>query len=306
VNLWQKFQRAEYQSQPLQLYRRFWRIASGATRRSRVRLRLPWGLPIRINPRESIGRSIVALNTLDLPVTEAIWRLLDDGATCADVGANIGYMTSVMAARLHAGGTIHSFEPVPELADELQGHVDEWRQHTRATLHVHRLAMGEKSGNFSLYLPPDFAENRGLAMLPDSARPREQAEGARELVVRCERMDEFFAALPRLDLIKVDVEGCEQQVFRGAEGLLRSGRIRDIIFEEYDPAPRAGSIAEVRRHGYTLVLVARSKSGPVLLPADAALPDDFDPPTFLSTLDPRRARERFAGRGWLSLRPGVR
>jgi FkbM family methyltransferase len=303
MNLWQKFQRAEYQSQPLQLPRRFWRTLTGVTSsRTQVQIRLPWGMPITVNPREAIGRSIVVLNTLDLPVTETIWRLVDDGASCADIGANIGYMTSVMAARLRAGGTVYSFEPVPEIAEDLENHVQIWRGLTNAKIEVHRLAIAEVTGQRVLHLPPNFSENRGLGMLPDSARSRDESSGARALTVCCKRLDEFFATAQRVDLLKVDVEGCENQVFQGAENLLRKGRIRDIVFEEYNPAPSAESIKTLRRHGYSIFLVARSRQGPVLLSAEDALPDDFDPPTFLATTDPARAQKHFVERRWLSLR----
>lgn len=302
MNLWQKFLRAEYQWQPLQLGRRAWRILRRVRSRHRARVLLPWRLPILINPRESIGLSIVALNTLDLPVTEAIWRLVDPAATCADVGANIGYMTSIMAARARTGGSIHSFEPVPELADELERNVREWRALTNATIRVHRIALAEKCGPVSMQLPGDFEANRGLGMLAGAAPVRAGPANFHQFTVNCERLDDVFATVPHLDLVKVDVEGGEHLVFAGAEKLLHGHRIRDIVFEEYSPARSAPSIRIVRDHGYEVFFVARSIRGPLLQPADTAIPDDIDPPTYVATADPARAKQRFAARGWHALR----
>ncbi len=260
MSLWQKFLRAEYQTRPMQLVRRAWRTLNGSYSRTQLAVRLPWGFPITVDPRESIGRSIAVLEMLDLPVTEGIWRLVDDGAMCVDVGANIGFMTSVMAARLRTAGHIHCFEPVPELADSLAAHVAVWQQQTGATFSVHRLALTEKAGAQTLCLPPGFEQNRGLAMLASSARKTELTTGARTLRVECDRLDALFRDHPHVDLVKIDVEGCERQVLEGAAELLRSGRIRDVILEEYAPPRTAASLAFLREHHYDLWRITRSYS----------------------------------------------
>lgn len=317
MNLWQKFLRAEYQWQPGQPVRRLWRLATGMLLRERATLRLPWGYPLTIDPREAIGRSIVALNTLDLPVTEAIWRLLDDGDTCADVGANIGYMTSVMAARLHAGGTVHSFEPVPGLAAELEAHAAAWKHRTRAKLQVYRIAFTDTTGPQVFRLPAEFGRNRGLGRLAEAGAEEgagptggtaEAAMAAeRTFTVAGERMDAFFAATPRLALVKIDVEGGEQRVLAGAEALLRARRIRDLVLEEFAAPDAAASLATLRGHGYAIFRLARGARGPVLLAAEANAPDTFDPPAYLATSEPERARARFAAPGWqmLTKRPSA-
>lgn len=302
MNLWQKFLRAEYSAQSGQRFRRLRRIITGVPRQPRATLLLPWGFPITVDPQESIGKSIVALNALDLPVTETIWRLLDNGETAADVGANIGYMTSVMAARLRSGGVVHSFEPVPELAAELEAHAAAWRARTGATLRVRRIAISDTAEMRTFHLPGNFHENRGLGMLTDSRRPREaEAAGGREFAVECARMDALFPAPERIALAKIDVEGGEQAVLAGAEALLGENRIRDLVLEEYERPETAASLATLRRHGYTLFRVVRAPDGPALLAPEAEAPDTFDPPTFLATCAPDRARARFASRGWQSL-----
>jgi FkbM family methyltransferase len=47
-------------------------------------------------------------------VTKAIWRLAAPGDTLVDVGANVGYMSLAMIARLARRGRVFAFEPQPE------------------------------------------------------------------------------------------------------------------------------------------------------------------------------------------------
>lgn len=296
-----KFQRAEYRAQPAQLFRRLWRILSLTSRRHQAVITLPWQLPIAVNPRDVIGSSIVALNTLDLPVTETIWRLLDERAVCADIGANIGYMTSVMAARLTSGGTIHSFEPLASTADVLEKNVAQWRPKVCADIILHRKAVSDCARSALLYFPSSFAKNQGTA----SFTPPPVASAVQPAVpVDCVRLDDVLGHLPQIDLIKVDVEGHELAVFHGAEKLLREGRLRDIVFEEHD---RAGGLAAefLQAHGYEIFRVARSRVAPQLVPPRQPLPDELDPATYLATRDPTRAHRRFAPPGWTVFR-GIR
>lgn len=294
MKLLAKLQRPEYHAQPLQILRRLWRVLTLTSRRSRAVITLPWKLPIVVNPREVIGSSIVALNSLDLPTTETLWRLLDDRAVCADVGANIGYMTSAMAARLSGGGCVHSFEPLPDVADALELNIAAWRPRTTAELVVHRVAAGDHAGRAFLHFPPAFAGNRGTASL---VAPAAGHAVRPPMAVECARLDQRLGGYPLVDLIKVDVEGHELAVFRGAGKLLDDGRVRDVVFEEHDPA---GGVAAdyLRARGYTIFRVARRYAGPELVAPTTLLPDELDPATYLGTRDPVRARQRFAPRGW--------
>jgi FkbM family methyltransferase len=294
--------RAEYIWQPAQLARRAWRLGRRVHQQPEKEVRLPWGFPITVDPRESIGRSIIALNTLDLPVTESIWRLLDDGELCADIGANIGYMTSVMAARVREGGSIRVFEPLPLLANLLRVHVRRWAPHTRAVIEVHQVAVSDKSGPATIFVPPSFAENRGQATLvPPGVRTDDGTTASVPLMIECVRLDESFGCDARLGIVKIDVEGFEYEVLRSAAELLRTGRIRDIVFEEHRPF-EAPSHRYLRENDYAVFRVARGLMGPALVPPHVVPRGEVDPATYLATLDPARARRRFARRGWLVLR----
>jgi protein-L-isoaspartate O-methyltransferase len=96
---------------------------------------LPWGLHIRIHPLEEHGQILLTLGVIDLAVTETLFRLANPGEIAVDVGANIGYMTSVLAARINSssGGSIWAFEAHPEIFEELKYNVEKWKLQLKNT-----------------------------------------------------------------------------------------------------------------------------------------------------------------------------
>src|SRR6266436_10220417 len=87
----------EYLYQPAQALKRLTRLLSAEPDSAEVVL--PWGLRMRIRPREDLGRELWHKGIYDLTLCEALWRLLDRGESAIDVGANVGYTSGLMAAR---------------------------------------------------------------------------------------------------------------------------------------------------------------------------------------------------------------
>src|SRR6185369_9299739 len=112
-----------------------------------VLLTLPWGLPIEVDTREDIGRAIWSLGLYDLAVSETLWRLLAPGDLSVDAGANIGYMTSIMALRTGPSGSVLAFEPHPEVFRRLTENVLRFHRYpSLAAIETSPLALGEKNG----------------------------------------------------------------------------------------------------------------------------------------------------------------
>lgn len=153
-------------------------------------------------------------------------RPLRETVTVYDVGANVGNHTlrlSLVADRVIA------FEPDPVNGARLARHVERNRL---ANVQVFDCALGERSGEARI---ANFMEgNHGAA----------QVVSAGGQAIRMERGDDLVArhALPRIDVLKIDVEGAERDVLRG----LRQTLVRDrpvILFEvlaaaqpQYTPA----------------------------------------------------------------------
>jgi len=252
-------------------------------------LALPWNCTIHAASADAIGRSIATQGVYDLPLTEAVMRLTDAGDTALDVGANIGYVSLVLALSTGPRGRVFCFEPNPSLLPTLRANVDNWSSLDAAPIQIETIALSDHNGEGVLGFPDDYATNRGLASL-------ELKNGGIPVCIR--RLDSLEIDRPRI--MKVDVEGHEAAVFGGAERLLARKLIRDILFEEHEPYPTK-SQKILLEHGYHIFRLTGSAWRPMLLPPDSFSRDTNRPPNYLATADPSRALARFASWGWRSL-----
>src|ERR1700683_3695181 len=92
-----------YFFRPQQIFIRARRELSGRSQ-TPMTVRLPWGLPIVINPREAIAYNIATQGLHEPLITETLWRLVRPGDWTVDAGANIGKMSCVLAARAGKNG----------------------------------------------------------------------------------------------------------------------------------------------------------------------------------------------------------
>ncbi|HEV2150711.1 MAG TPA: FkbM family methyltransferase [Longimicrobiaceae bacterium] len=293
ANVW----KPEYLFRPVQVYRRLQRL--GAPAPEVATLVLPWGLPIEIRPGETIGRLLWALGVFELSVTETLWRLAEPGELAVDVGGNIGYMTSVLAVRAGERGRVETFEPHPVLFAELERNLARWSGRPGlARVVAHPAAVGDAPGEAMLSVADSFEGNRGLSRIEAEGGP-----AGRTIPVRLESLDHVFGADERIGVLKVDVEGYELNVLRGAEGLLRDGRIRDVVFEdegEY-PTPVTRFLEE---RGYTVFSLRPQLRGPSVRPAADPVPPlrMVEAQNYVASVDPERVRRRLAPWGWECLR----
>ena len=276
----------EYLWRPRQILRRLsFKPCQNAT------LPLPWNCTIDACSAETIGHSIATQGVYDLSVTETIVRLTDSGETSLDIGANIGYMSLVLAMSAGPAGRVLSFEPNPDVLPRLRINVDRWKSLGIAPIEVRTIALSDRDGQGHLGFPSGYTENSGLASLETSGG----------VPVSLSRLDSL--GISRAGLMKVDVEGHEMAVFSGGHDLLAGGLIRDILFEEHRPYP-AGSHEILLKHGYRIFRLTRSTWRPLLLPPEAPPRQSYLPSNFLATIDPARAQLRFAPRGWYALWSG--
>jgi len=266
-----------------------------------VRVRLPWGDTILVRPREAIGRALLTLGVHELAVSEVLWRLVDSGETCLDIGANLGYMTSLLGAKVGLSGRIHAFEPHPDVFNRLKDNMA--KSVSAPVVSVHDNAVGVDDGTADLFEPADFEANQGTSSLVAAGDPGGSCHVEHSVTVR--RLDSLFGEDEMFGAMKVDVEGAELEVFRGAERLLMGHRIRDIVWEDHGVFP-SESARLLSQHGYRIFQFGKKLFGPSVWDPDAeqeARKLPWETSNYLATLDPRRAEFRLRGRGWHCLRP---
>ena len=161
-----------------------------------------------------------------------VGRVVPDGGTCVDVGAEYGLYTVAMAAAVGPLGTVHAVEPQPDAhaamarVVRLAGALDRVVRH--------RCALGAEPAEATLSVPL----RRGLpvhgrAFLTAGAQhggPNdEEFDRDRRVPVEVTTLDELCvrAGIDRIDLLKADVEGAELQVLRG--GAATIDRLRPTV-----------------------------------------------------------------------------
>jgi FkbM family methyltransferase len=284
-----------YYLRPRQAIRRLRR--SGTRPTGAALVALPWGGTLEVFPQDAVGASIWRTGVFELVVSETVARLLDPGELAVDAGANIGYMTRLMASRVGEGGRVIAYEPHPELHAVLSENVARAPQ-GNGEVAVVAAALSERPGEGELIVGSQFEHNMGTASLAPAGAT------ATDSVVRVplERLDDRVADGPRVGLLKLDVEGHELQVLQGARRTLSQRRIRDIVFEENEALPTPVTRL-LEAAGYVLFGLDQRLLGPRLVGAkEPRARPLWEAPTYLATLDVERARRRMRPRGWTVLR----
>jgi FkbM family methyltransferase len=252
-----------------------------------------WGDWLKIDPRKFIGANVYMRGVHELPVCEALWRLAAPGETVADVGANIGVMTSVLSRKVGQTGRVIAFEPHPEVLRQLEHNVQRWRPRR---VEIVNKAVSSHAGNSRIKEEECFAVNEGTARVVNY-----DAE-ERTFDVDSIRLDE---ALPgdSCRVIKIDVEGHEFDVLSGALRLLASGNVRDIVLESTWEYP-SSALELLLKHRYQIFDLRASFLGPLLKRPEKRTARSGKVSDYVATLDAERANRLFSPAGWQLLGAG--
>jgi len=158
-------------------------------------------------------------NVYEPETTEYMKRHIKPGGIVADVGANVGYYTLIMARMVGPKGLVYAFEPNDELRAILRRNViaNGYRDRVR----ILPYAVTDNIGTAT------FFENRGHGQ--NSLEPRKGTVAVKE--VQTITLDWIFGPLPTVNLVKIDVEGTEVKVIRGLRKTMEKYPDMAIIFE---------------------------------------------------------------------------
>jgi FkbM family methyltransferase len=254
-----------------------------------------WGARVIVDPTKAIGRSIVTTGLFDLTVSEVLARLIDAGDTVVDAGANVGYMTVLAATAAGRDGRVLAFEPHPDLFAILrQNAANAMRSGCR--VEARQAALGDRHGQAHLQIPESFADNDGVSTFVDSG-----PAPARTVPVAMERLDDLIDS--PVSVLKLDVEGFEASVLRGAQRLLSARQLRHIVFEDHD-LERSEVVRMLEDAGYHLFTIGWRMRGLELGPVERGpLAAPIEAPSCVATTAPADVAARMAPRGWQVLSP---
>lgn len=166
---------------------------------------------------EAVGRVLLASRDYEVQEAELVDKILHDGMTFVDVGANFGYFTVLAAKRVGPTGRVFSFEPEPHNFELLKKNVDA-NQLTNVT--AHNTAVVDEPKKINMYLSEyNYGDHRIVDGDDDSIRNG----GKRHKTVSVDgvRLDDCLAAYEgSVNVIKVDVQGAEHLVLKGMKRTL--------------------------------------------------------------------------------------
>lgn len=176
------------------------------------------------------------LGIYEIQVQEEIIGSLKPGQVFYDLGANNGFFSLLGSKQVGSSGRVYAFEPFSTNGEKI-----------RLLLEKNRLE------NVTL-IPQAVSQGIGRADLfigPDPARPSlwTQAGNLSESVTTI-TLDAFIGQNRWPDLIKVDVEGAEDLVLKGAPHLLRSQQAPRWILEIHSPEKERSVQGMLTPNGY--------------------------------------------------------
>jgi len=148
-------------------------------------------------------------------VVERFYRGLRlEGCVAVDVGAHVGRHTVPLSRCVGTRGTVHAFEPIPHARKTLAERLFSEGCHNVA---VHPYALADRADFADFCFLPAIPEESGLRRRDAYSQPDTRVE---PLPVRVARLDDTLHPSERVRFIKMDVEGGERDVLRGAARIL--------------------------------------------------------------------------------------
>jgi len=172
-----------------------------------------------------ITPQLVVYRQWEPELTQLLWNSCRFDTVFVDIGANIGYFTLLAGSRIHAGGKgrVIAVEPNPECCALIERNlVINW---SMCDITLHKVAVGAEKGEVWLASPENRAANAHLAF------GEAETKGERRFRVPIEPLDALAPQGLKIDILKIDVEGHELSVFRGARRVISQSPDIRIIME---------------------------------------------------------------------------
>ncbi len=186
--------------------------------------------PLRLIPKEMVlpilqgrlrGRKWIVgagehgywLGSYEMQKRQAFEEKIPTGAVVYDIGANVGYFSLLAAELVGEMGQVYAFEPLPRNIDFLRRHValNRFEQ-----VEIIEAAVSDETGEAAF----DLGASSAMGHI----------SGSGEIRVQLICLDDLLEAkdLQPPDFMKIDVEGAEYQVLKGARKLLK--RHHPVLF----------------------------------------------------------------------------
>jgi len=164
-----------------------------------------------ISDDEYIGKAISNGCEWDGWMREDVEKYYKDGTEILDIGANIGY-NSLMFSDY---GFVHAFEPVFHQIVNLNAKNNKLKHEIK----VYPIALSDKTDKVDMYIP-NKSEKTGLRNYGGTSMYKTPGfDDQTKTEVECQKLDDIYTGVP--SIVKIDVEGHELKVLKGAENIIK-------------------------------------------------------------------------------------
>jgi len=141
------------------------------------------------------------------PEEAEVRKVVSGGDTVLDIGANFGVFTKLFSELVGPQGMVIAFEPIPKTFRTLAAGIKRYR---RSNVRAINKALSDTVGTVQMFIP-QYADNPGDDLYQASIVSN--SESQKTLTVDSVTIDSL--QLPRVDFVKIDVEGHELEVLQG-------------------------------------------------------------------------------------------
>jgi len=207
---------------PLQ-FRGKGRLAELVVPRSRNRKAQLFGSQFSLDTSDYLQRQMYA-GSFERLETRLVRKLLRPGMTFVDVGANVGYYSALAAQLVGPTGSVFAFEP----SDYAYPRLSRMIENSGLTcVRPVKCGLADVAGERFLY---GAVTEDSSGLLTATMVPNDNPQRALVPIETLDRMADQFG-IQQIDLMKIDVDGLEPLVLKGAANLIASGRISNILSE---------------------------------------------------------------------------
>lgn len=170
----------------------------------------------------SLGFPLILCGIWERHLTSLFHQKIKPGMVAVDIGANVGYFSALFASN---GADVHAFEPNPTMAQMIYKniYINNILSISYKKSVVNQCAVGASKGTAKMDFNPHVAGGASLRKSSFRESVYHNLGQTKSVEVDIITLDEYSKAnnLQSVDIIKIDVEGFEEEALKGAENLIR-------------------------------------------------------------------------------------
>jgi FkbM family methyltransferase len=172
---------------------------------------------IIVNPTTFTYQFVYFLGEYEPAITNVISKIVRKDDVCFDIGANIGWYTTLMQTLVSDKGIVHAFEPVPSSIETLKTNISLNKNADKVVLN--EFALGDSEKVINIY---------NSATMPDghASISKSDNEDVETISISMKTTDWYVQTnnIKEVNFIKLDIEGAELFMLKGASALFRQER----------------------------------------------------------------------------------